>query len=147
VQHCLLQHWEDMVTIQAKVALNGWTARILNSKARSIIFHDSLPSLDMSKGLHDKASSVLKRFIKKCQLDVWRTLAPKCKIGCVLLHEHLNHCLETSEGGEQRLISWTFWHIKTTNVDQTIKCTCSTIMGTRDVHSIQYADYMDVNKP
>jgi hypothetical protein len=23
VQHCLLQHWEDMVTIQAKVALNG----------------------------------------------------------------------------------------------------------------------------
>jgi hypothetical protein len=87
------------------------------------------------------------RFIKKYQLDVWRTLAPKCKIGCELLHEHLNHCLETSYGGEQRLISWTFWHIKTNNVDQTIKCTCSTIMGTRDVYSIQYVDYMDVNKP
>jgi hypothetical protein len=69
------------------------------------------------------------------------------QIDWVLLHANLNHCLETSYGGEQRLISWTFWHIKTTNVDQTIKCTCSTIMGTRDVHSIQYIDSMDVNKP
>jgi hypothetical protein len=33
----------------------------------------------MSKGLHDRASSILKRFIKKCQLDVWRTSVPKCK--------------------------------------------------------------------
>ncbi len=61
----------DMVTIQAKVALNmveqlGFSIQ----KQDSTIFHELLPSLDMSKGLHDRASSILKRFIKKCQLDV-----------------------------------------------------------------------------
>jgi hypothetical protein len=71
VQHCLVQHWEDMVTIQAKVAPNmveelGFSIQ----KQDSTIFHELLPSLDMSKGLHARASSILERFMKKCQLDV-----------------------------------------------------------------------------
>ncbi len=64
----------------------------------------------------------------------------------ILFHECLSHQLETSYLGEHRPISHIFWYIQPIDVDRVIDFTCTTIKGTKNVHSMNFVGAMDVNK-
>jgi hypothetical protein len=63
-----------------------------------------------------------------------------------LLRDHLKYPNKKSYLGEQKQVVRIFWHVNLADVDHAIESTCSSIKGTKDVHSIWFVGSIDVNK-
>jgi hypothetical protein len=163
VQHCLTLHYEDLVLSGFKPRRHWVWSDGCSSQFKSKVpwyFVSRYPEITdgckclwsffgsgHSKGPHDGAGAVLKRFIRQKQLDVE---GPKlqCAADIVnLLHEHLSGRPETSyNGGDRRPVHRTFWLVEVDDVDREHEYMVDTIEGTRDLHSVQSVNRMEVNK-
>ncbi len=63
-----------------------------------------------------------------------------------LLYGHVNTRPKIYYSREHRLIMHTFWHVKTTYVDQMIEYIIDSMQRMNDVHSIWFVRSMDLNK-
>jgi len=66
---------------------------------------------------HDGARVVLKRFIRKSQLDINGPKLQNAEDVVTLLGTHLFSHLETFYTRERKLVTCVLWHVKTTDVD------------------------------
>ncbi len=73
------------------------------------------------KGPHDGARAILKRFLKKSQLDVNGPKLQNAMDVVTLMRTHLSSWPETSYTKERKLVTRVFWHVKTINVDHQTK--------------------------
>jgi hypothetical protein len=103
-------------------------------------------SIGHGKRPHDGATVVLKRFIRKSQLDVNGRKLQNVKDVITLMCTHLFSWLETSYVGERKLVTCVFWHFKTTNVDHHTKYICDYVKGSRDLHCVKFVNIQNVEK-
>jgi len=89
------------------------------------------------KGLHDGARTIIKRFLRREQLNVHGEKLQNAKEVVTFLKKHLSDRPKTSYVGVRKLIKWLFWHIKLDDVLQNNSSyNCDLVKGCMKLHSI-----------
>jgi hypothetical protein len=89
------------------------------------------------KGPHDGARVVIKRFLKKEQLNVHGEKLQNVEKVVTLLKKHLSNKLETSYVNVRKPIKRFSWHIKSNDVIQNNSSfNCDLVKGCMKLHSI-----------
>ncbi len=72
---------------------------------------------------------VLKRFIKKSQLDVNKSKLQNAEDVVTFLCTHLSSQPKTYYTRERKHVACVFWHVNTIDVDHQTKYTCDSLKG------------------